>query len=520
MRRLVRVCGYLFIISLWVVVVCLGLELIERLRWEYIERTNKYIGIRKGRIYFSEWDPDEEEERMLIQYGEGKNLFNSESLSIGEEFCLLPPSVFEKWSYRLSYYLSSSEEVRNRFKQVYGFSECVLELDKGDLRLKDISCLDVYDEFKRNVLFSMIGKINFEKLRGEKSIIDMASGDDGKNYLLYFYFRGSSDGRCKYTCFVIPCDSLEKWFNPLVENVSVNDIAEFPYFIYYPHRSLTTMAFRTNNFGYRDYDFVVPKPKGVFRIVCIGASTTEEGVSNRETYPKYLEELLRFYFNTEKIEVFNCGISGMTLNKHIAKLPEYILFQPDIVVIYEGVNDIVYNLFSQMFDELPIFVKVGYLVSIFAREHFRSLPYFEYSIDRIEEKIDREYMLSLKILVDGFTKEGILVAISSVGVPMRSRLTSEERDYMDYYYHKEWGWMDSTFQQYCDVVNLWNKKLRNWCDEENLVYIPFAEKIPSSTKYFGDICHLRQRGIKLKAQVMAETLIPIIEDMLKSKDDK
>lgn len=519
MQRLVRVFGYLFIISLWVVVVSLALELTERLRWEYIERTNKYIGIRKGRIPFSEWDPDEKEE-LFIQYGEGKNLFNSGNLLIGEEFCLLPPSVFEKWSYRLSYYLSSNEEVRKRFKQVYGFNECDLELDKSDLEPEDISCFDVYDGFKRSDFFSMIGKFDFEKLRGEKSKIEMVSGNDGKNYLLYFYFRGSSEERYRYTCFVIPYDSSERWFNPLVENATVNDIAEVPYFIYYPHRSLTTMAFRTNNFGYRDYDFIVPKPKGVFRIVCIGASTTEEGVSNRDTYPKFLERILRDYFKTEEIEVFNCGISGMTLNRHIAKLPEYIVFQPDIVVIYEGVNDIVYGLFSQMFDELPIFVRVGYLISIFARVHLRPLPYFDYPVDRIEERIDEEYMTSLKILVDNFTREGILVAISSVGVPMRSKLTSEESEYMDYYYDKEWGWINSTFQQYCDVMNLWNRKLVDLCEKENLIYIPFAEKIPPSTKYFGDICHLRQKGIKLKAKVMAETLIPIIEDMLKLRDYK
>jgi hypothetical protein len=85
---------------------------------------------------------------------------------------------------------------------------------------------------------------------------------------------------------------------------------------------------------------------------------------------------------------------------------------------------------------------------------------------------------------------------------------------MDYYYFKEWGWINSTFEQYCNIMKLWNKKLRELCDKENLIYVPFAENVPASTKYFGDICHLRQKGIMLKAQVMAETLIPIIENIL------
>jgi len=36
----------------------------------------------------------------------------------------------------------------------------------------------------------------------------------------------------------------------------------------------------------------VPKPAGVFRIACVGGSTTVEGPHNELTYPNYLERML------------------------------------------------------------------------------------------------------------------------------------------------------------------------------------------------------------------------------------
>ncbi|GEM_PF-3661380 len=519
MRRLAKILGYLFIVFLWLIVISFALELYERLRWKHIESTNKYIGIRKGRVLYCEWDPEEQKEEY-IQYGEGKNLIKPESLLVGDEFCLPPPTPFEKWSHRLSYYLSHGEEVRKCLKYVYGIYECELELDGNSLELKDIVFTDIYDEVKRRTSLSLINSVDFKRLKDGVSVIESVNGSDGKNYLLYLYFRGRLGGIIKYSCFVIPDNSSEKRFNPFLENIALNEIYDIPYFCYYPHVSLTASAFRTNNYGFRDYDFVVPKQEEVFRIICIGASTTEEGVSNKETYPKFLESILRSYFNTDKIEVFNCGVSGMTFNGHIAKLPEYTLFQPNMVIIYEGVNNIVYDLFPKMFDKLPVFVRLIYLGSLFARNHLRDYYPFNYAVKEMEKIIDEEYIAKLKVLIDTFTNEGALVAISSVGIPVRNKLSEEERNYMDYYYDKEWGWINSNFGQYCKVMDLWNEKLKDLCEREMLIYIPFAERIPPSTKYFGDICHMRQRGIKLKAQVMAETLIPIIEEILKSKSVK
>ncbi|HOT49734.1 MAG TPA: hypothetical protein PLI07_02075 [Candidatus Hydrogenedentes bacterium] len=41
----------------------------------------------------------------------------------------------------------------------------------------------------------------------------------------------------------------------------------------------------TNSAGFRDDEIVLPKPPGIYRILCIGGSTTFERVRNDLTYP-------------------------------------------------------------------------------------------------------------------------------------------------------------------------------------------------------------------------------------------
>lgn len=56
---------------------------------------------------------------------------------------------------------------------------------------------------------------------------------------------------------------------------------------------------------------MVPKPRDKYRIICIGGSTTFEGSTNNSTYPALLENKLNNYFHCDRIEVLNCGISGL-----------------------------------------------------------------------------------------------------------------------------------------------------------------------------------------------------------------
>ena len=67
---------------------------------------------------------------------------------------------------------------------------------------------------------------------------------------------------------------------------------------------------RINAQGYRGSDFATPKTPGRIRIVCIGGSTTFQGIRDDITYPALLEQALRDSHPALDLEVLNLGISG------------------------------------------------------------------------------------------------------------------------------------------------------------------------------------------------------------------
>lgn len=99
---------------------------------------------------------------------------------------------------------------------------------------------------------------------------------------------------------------------------------------------------KINSKGFRDREFTFIKHPNIFRIVCLGDSTTF-GYYNAEdrTYPFLLEKLLNKYsLKKNKFEVINLGIPAYTSFNNL-KLFEYetVGLKPDLVILAEGWND-------------------------------------------------------------------------------------------------------------------------------------------------------------------------------------
>ena len=106
---------------------------------------------------------------------------------------------------------------------------------------------------------------------------------------------------------------------------------------------------RSNNYRYftgprGDRDIVIPKPQGLIRINCFGASTTgnyleHEGVIY--SYPLELERILQQNFPGLNLEVNNCGVGGRTTAEILIDfLLSAIDTSPDIIVLYHAYNDL------------------------------------------------------------------------------------------------------------------------------------------------------------------------------------
>ena len=97
-----------------------------------------------------------------------------------------------------------------------------------------------------------------------------------------------------------------------------------------------------NSQGFRDIEYSVNKDDGVFRILCLGDSSTFGwDVLIEATYHSLLEERLnREHGGGRRFEVINAGVAGYTSIQGLYMyLSRGVQFKPDLVTFYFGVNE-------------------------------------------------------------------------------------------------------------------------------------------------------------------------------------
>ena len=133
----------------------------------------------------------------------------------------------------------------------------------------------------------------------------------------------------------------------------------YPYVMFRPYEndayiSATTFAMShhasrvyhyTNADGFRvtskDYPLPRQKPAGQLRIAVLGGSAVQLGSTFETTLPGSLKTLLQKQYPGRDIEVINAGIQSCVSRQSIAQLLFTVTeYQPDVVILYDGVNDI------------------------------------------------------------------------------------------------------------------------------------------------------------------------------------
>jgi len=97
-----------------------------------------------------------------------------------------------------------------------------------------------------------------------------------------------------------------------------------------------------NSLGYRGDEITQPKPAGEFRIVCLGGSTTYTGrvLDYRKSYPYLLEKELKDR-GFENVTVVNAGKPGRSSLETMINFQLRVLdLEPDLVIVYHGINDL------------------------------------------------------------------------------------------------------------------------------------------------------------------------------------
>jgi hypothetical protein len=265
-----------------------------------------------------------------------------------------------------------------------------------------------------------------------------------------------------------------------------------------------------NRHGFRDREVTLPKPPGVFRIVCVGGSTTAEGPTNDITYPRFLERLLRAQYPGRELEVINAGIFASTSYAERDRVEQYLALEPDLLLHYNAVNDLT-NMAPGWLAQAPgasLAVAMGSSSALLR-------PVAEWALprgDRLDGILRDTMIAALMELAAMARARGCNVAFASFTAPDYPHLPKEERWHFDREIRgMAWGSYVS-FPQYIEIIERYNALLQEHCESEGHVYLPLAENFRHGAAFYTDICHMRPAGMYEKARVLARLLGPFLHE--------
>ena len=286
-----------------------------------------------------------------------------------------------------------------------------------------------------------------------------------------------------------------------------------------------TCQLKTNNYkffnGYNgDRDIKIPKPNDIFRINCLGASTTQNYISfenKNYSYPMELEKILEKKLK-KKVEVNNCGQGGYTSADILIRfLMQIAETKPDAIIIYHAYADIRsyltenfssdYSHSRQNLGNNYWKLKLGSLVPNFPLNFLNYLnshwlPFnTRLSLDELVHKIKINelkltndfseglitYERNIQYILDICGKNKIQVLLSTFCHFLHAEVKNEPL-------HK----------LYNEIIDEENKIMRKLAEKNNIKLVDNAKKFPFEEKYFVDTVHFSHEGMRRLAENFAK----------------
>jgi lysophospholipase L1-like esterase len=296
--------------------------------------------------------------------------------------------------------------------------------------------------------------------------------------------------------------------------------------INYPlNKNVSIPELTSNNLGHYngekgDREIIIPKPKNLTRINCLGGSTTGNYVKEKDriySYPLELERILKN--NTQKnVEVNNCGQGGYnSADIFVRYALQGINTNPNYIIIYHAYNDIRsyltpdfssdylhsrknlgevcwrYYLGSKL-PNLPINF-INYLTNKFLFPFDERTTILEV-LAKNKIDIDRDYSLGLKTyerniqhIIDLSLNNNIKVILSTFCFYLYSEI-------QDNPLHK----------LYQKIVSEENEIMKNLAKKNNLILVDASALIPQDNSNFLDSAHFTSKGMNLLAKCFAEKI--------------
>jgi lysophospholipase L1-like esterase len=278
----------------------------------------------------------------------------------------------------------------------------------------------------------------------------------------------------------------------------------------------------------------IPKPLGVFRIICLGGSTTAEGSLSDNSYPRFLEELLSKKYPQKKIEVINAGHYFWTTQHSIIQYLFWLKdLDPDLIILFHACNDLIQSFTMPPYSSKP-FRKdyghfYGYLANLAYPKTFEKfIGEFFYadlrnpnlqSTSFSDFKSIHSFQRNLETLIE-ITKSKKIHLILSNQAHFFTDKNETDIDFLwipkhflvdDEHYADEKSWYAG--------MELFNRVTRETADKFS---IPFVDQVSlfnrkRTREIFTDAHHMTPKGRMLKANLFFEKILEL--KLLEGKDN-
>ncbi len=296
-----------------------------------------------------------------------------------------------------------------------------------------------------------------------------------------------------------------------------------------------------NSHGFRGPE-IGPKEAGEFRICCLGGSTTYDTAigDDSKTYPAQLEAILRE--SGQNVRVINCGGPGWTTTETLINLQIKVLdLQPDMLVVYHAINDVhtrivapehytgdmsAYRIESAR--DMPEIARWSVAArSIMVQRGL--IPSPDSLVGNVDHRSEHAYNLEFlrqhqqHIYPTGVFKnqpaeqmiasnppiyfERNMRAICSLAESHKIPVVVSPFEYMPFHHYP-----CTHTQLYRKAIAEHNAITRKIAKESGNVHLAaFEWGFPQEERYFVDGRHNTEAGAKLKAEMIAETVMPLIK---------
>lgn len=284
-----------------------------------------------------------------------------------------------------------------------------------------------------------------------------------------------------------------------------------------------------NSLGFRGQEIDISKEENIYRIFCLGASSVYGSrVSPEESYPYFLNQLLKNTVKKKVPDVINAGVPGYT-SANIFLLFQFRILplSPDMIIIYSGFNDIFPRIMGKGAFDYSDFNIVWRPIPALKRALFKSIL-AQKIIGRVGERlgiafltwpphiheivqkwpyqyVTGDYKRNLANTSAQIFQRNILSLIqlaraNDVDVVLVAQVLGPVKESKSIYAELAKGIMEH------------NNVIRNLTRQTGVYLIDLESIFPRRSEMFIDEIHMSPKGNKIRAEIISETIAKIIQE--------